>query len=101
MCQLTGITNTIFVGEWHEANIDINYVKENPKAVLRPDHAASMRLQLEETLGTFNGFFFVTLSLNAAVQRVTFGYVSRSSTFNDVRFRLHVLQPYSPPRQQP
>ena len=81
--------------------MDINYVQENLKAVLRADHAAGMRLQLEETLGTFNGFFFVTLYLNAAVQRVTFGYVTRSSTFNDVRFRLHVLQPYSAPGQQP
>ena len=56
-----------------------------------------MRLQLEETLGTFNGYFFVTLYLNAAVQRVTFGYVTRTSTFNDVRFRVHILQPYSQP----
>ena len=62
---------------------------------------STIRLQLEETLGTFNGFFFVTLYLNAAVQRVSFGYVTRQSTFNDVRFRLHVLQPYSPPGQQP
>ena len=43
----------------------------------------------------------LSLYLNAAVQRATFGYVTRSSTFNDVRFRLHVLQPYSPPGQQP
>jgi len=96
-----GITSTLFVGEWHEENMEINYVQEHPKAVLRADHAASIRLQLEETLGTFNGFFFVTLYLNAAVQRVSFGYVTRQSTFNDVRFRLHVLQPYSPPGQQP
>ena len=65
--------------------------------MLRHEHAASMRLQLEETLGTFNGYFFVTLYLNAAVQRITFGYVTRTSTFNDVRFRLHILQPYSQP----
>ena len=64
--------------------------------MLRHEHAASMRLQLEETLGTFNGYFFATLYLNAAVQRLTFGYITRSSTFNDVRFRLHI-QPYSQP----
>ena len=80
--------------------MDINYVQENPKAMLSHEHAASMRLQLEETLGTFNGYFFVTLHLNAAVQRVTFGYVTHSSTFNDVRFRLHILQPYSQPRNE-
>jgi len=96
-----GITITLFVGEWHEENMEINYVQEHPKAVLRADHAASIRLQLEETLGTFNGFFFVTLYLNAAVQRVSFGYVTRQSTFNDVRFRLHVLRPYSQAGQQP
>ena len=88
---------TFVLGEWHEENKDINYVQENPKAMLRHEHAASMRLQLEETLGTFNGYFFVTLYLNAAVQRVTFGYVTRSSTFNDVQFRLHILQLYSQP----
>ena len=46
----------------------IDYVQENPKAVLRYEHAANMRLQLEETPGTFNGYFFVTLYLNEAVQ---------------------------------
>ena len=75
------------------------------RAVLRHAHAASMRLQLEETLGTFNGYFFVTLYLNAAVQRVSFGYVTRSSSFNDVRFRLHILhgQPnnYAQPGKEP
>jgi hypothetical protein len=91
----------IALGEWHEENMDINYVQENPKAMLRHEHAASMRLQLEETLGTFNGYFFVTLYLNAAVQRVTFGYVTRTSTFNDVRFRLHILQPFSLPGNEP
>jgi len=65
-----------FLGQWHEENMVINYVEEHPKAILRADHAASIRLQLEETLGTFNGFFFVTLYLNATVQRVSFGYVS-------------------------
>ena len=83
---------TFILREWHEENMDINYVQENPKAMLRHEHAASMRLQLEETLGTFNGYFFVTLYLNA--ERVTFGYVTRSSTFNDVQFRLHILQPF-------
>ena len=77
--------------------MEINYVQENPKALLRHEHSARMRLLLEETLGTFNGFFFVTLYINAAVQRVSFGYVTRSSTFNDVRFRLHILQPYAEP----
>ena len=43
----------------------------------------------------------MTFYLNAAVQRVSFGNVSCQSTFNDVRFRLHVLQPYSPRGQQP
>ena len=74
--------------------MEINYILENPKAVLRQEHAATIRLQLEETLGTFNGFFFVTLFLNAAVQRLSFGYVARSTSFNDVRFRLHILEPY-------
>ena len=74
--------------------MEINYIHENPKAVLRQEHAATIRLQLEETLGTFNGFFFVTLFLNAAVQRLSFGYVTRSTSFNDVRFRLHILEPY-------
>ena len=77
--------------------MEIDYVQENPKAVLRYEHAANMRLQLEETPGTFNGYFFVTLYLNEAVQRVTFGYVTRSSSFKDVRFRLHILQPYAQP----
>ena len=82
-------------------NMEINYIHENPKAVLRQEHAATMRLQLEETLGTFNGFFFVTLFLNEAVQRLTFGYVTRSTSFNDVRFRLHILQPYAEGGQPP
>ena len=94
---LTGNCTTFFVGEWHEENMEINYVQENPRAVLRHEHAASMRLHLEEMLGTFNGYFFVTLYLNAAVQRVSFGYVTCNSTFNDVRFRLHILQPYDEP----
>ena len=63
-------------------------MQENPRAVLRHEHAASMRLQVEETLRALNGFFVVTLYLNAAVQRVSFGYVTRSSTFNDVGFRV-------------
>ena len=79
----------------------IDYVQENPKAVLRHEHAASMRLQIEVTLGTFNGFFFVTLYLNEAVQRVSFGYITRSSSFNDVRMRLHILQPYAQHGTQP
>ena len=74
--------------------MEINYITENPRAVLRQEHAATMRVQLEETLGTFSGYFFVTLFLNEAVQRVTFGYVTRSTSFNDVRFRLHILQPF-------
>jgi len=90
------VHTTFVLREWHEENMDNNYVQENPKAMLRHEHAASMRLQLEETLGTFNGYFFATLYLNAAVQRLTFGYITRSSTFNDVRFRLHI-QPYSQP----
>ena len=81
-------------GEWHEENMDINYVTENPRVVLQQEHAATMRVQLEETLGTFGGYFFVTLFLNVAVQRVTFGYVTRSTSFNDMRFRLHILQPF-------
>ena len=81
--------------------MEINYIHENPKAVLRQEHAATMRLQLEETLGTFNGFFFVTLFLNEAVQRLTFGYVTRSTSFNDVRFRLHILEPYVEGGQPP
>ena len=71
--------------------MDINYVQENPQAMLCHEHSARMRLQLEETLGTFNGYFFVTLYLNAAEQRVTFGYVMCSSTLNDVRIHLHIL----------
>ena len=74
--------------------MEINYITENPTAVMRQEHAATMRMQLEETLGTFSGYFFVTLFLNEAVQRVTFGYVTRSTSFNDVRFRLHILQPF-------
>ena len=73
--------------------MEINYIHENPKAVLHQEHEATIRLQLEETLGTFNGFFFVTLFLNAAVQRLSFGYVTRSTSFNDVRFRLHMAEP--------
>ena len=61
---------------------------------MRQEHAATMRMQLEETLGTFSGYFFVTLFLNEAVQRVIFRYVTRSTSFNDVRFRLHILQPF-------
>ena len=79
----------------------VKNIHENPKAVLRQEHAATMRLQLEETLGTFNGFFFVTLFLNEAVQRLTFGYVTRSTSFNDVRFRLHILEPYVEGGQPP
>ena len=59
--------------------------------MLRHEHAARMRLQLEETLGTFNGYFFVTFYLNAAEQRNTFGYVTCSSTLNDVCIHLHIL----------
>ena len=87
------------IGQWHEENMEINYVQENPKALLRHEHSARMRLLLEETLGTFNGYFFVTLYLNAAVQRVSFGYVTRSS-INDVHFRLHILQPYAEPGKE-
>ena len=78
----------------------INDVQENPKAVFRHEHAAT-RLQLEETLGTFNGSFMVTLLLNEAVKRLTFGYVIHASTFNDVRVRLHVLEPFVQPGKQP
>ena len=78
----------------------INYIQEDPKAVQRQEHAATMRLLLEETLGTFPGYFFVTLFLNKAVQRVTFGYVTRATSFNDVRFRLHVLEPYVEPGKE-
>ena len=85
------------INEWITAlqNVTFRHVRELFLAMSMASYL------LEETLGTFNGFFFVTLYLNAAVQRVTFGYVTRSSTFNDVRFRLHVLQPYSQPGQQP
>ena len=62
--------------------MEIDYVQENPKAVLHHKHATTMRLQLEEKLGTFNGYFFVMLYLNEAVQRVTFGYITRSSSLN-------------------
>ena len=58
--------------------MEIAYITENPRAVLRQEHAATMRMQLEETLGTFSGYFFVTLFLNEAVQRVTFGYVANT-----------------------
>ena len=78
----------------------INYVHENPKAVLRQEHAATMRLQLVETLGTFNGYFFLTLFLLEAVKRVTLAYVICSTTFNDVRFRLHILQPNVEPGKE-
>ena len=37
-----------FLGQWHEENMVINYVEEHPKAILRADHAASIRLQLEK-----------------------------------------------------
>ena len=49
-----------FIGQWHEESMEINYVQENPEALLHHEHAARMRLLLEETLGTFNGYFFVT-----------------------------------------
>ena len=75
-------------------------MQENLKALLRHEHDARIRLLLEETLDTFNGYFFVTLYLNAAVQRVSFGYIAYSSTFNDVRFRLHILQPYAEPGKE-
>ena len=44
---------TFVLGEWHNENIDINYVQENP--MLRHEHAARMRLQLELTLGSLMG----------------------------------------------
>ena len=69
--------------------MEINYITENPRAVLRQEHAATMRVQLEETLGTFSGYFFVTLFLNEAVQRGTVEYVTRSTFFNGVRFWLY------------
>ena len=81
--------------------MEINYVTENPRAVLSQEHAATIRLQLEETLGTFSGYFFFTFILNEAVQRLTFGYVTRSTSFNDVRFRLHILQPFVEQGQEP
>ena len=46
----------------------INYVYEDPKAELQFAHTYTMRLLLEETLGTFNGFFFVAIYTNAAIQ---------------------------------
>ena len=85
-----------FVGEWNEENMEIQYVTQHPMAELRHEHSATMRLLLEETLGTFNGYFFVTLFLNQQIQRPTFGYVTRSCSFNDIHFRLHVLHPYVP-----
>ena len=81
--------------------MEINYDPENPKAVLRQEHAATVRLQLEGTLGTFNGYFFVTLFLNEAVQRLTFGSVTGSTSFNNVRFCLHILEPFVEPGEQP
>ena len=43
------------IGQWHEENMEINYVQENPKALLRHEHSARMRLLLEETLGRLSG----------------------------------------------
>ena len=80
-----------FVWQWHEENLQLNYVQENIKAILFQEHPATLKLQLEET---FNGYFYVTLFLDEALQRLAFGYVTHTSTFNDVRFRLHVLQPF-------
>ena len=79
--------------------MEINYIHENPKAVLRQEHAATIRLQLEETVGTFNGYFFVTLFLNKVMQRLTFGYVTCSTSLNDVRFCLHILEPFVEPQE--
>ena len=44
-----------FVGEWNEENMEIQYVTQHPMAELGHEHSATMRLLLEETLGTFNG----------------------------------------------
>ena len=90
-----------FRREWHEENMEINYVQENPRAVLCHEHTARIRLQLEEILGTCNGYFFVTLYHDPAVQRVSFGCATHSSSFNDVRFCLHILQPYAQPGKEP
>ena len=81
--------------------MEINYVHQNPKAVLRQEHAATIRLQLEETLGTDNGYFVVTFFLNEAVQRLTYRYVTHSTTFNDARFHLHILKFYVEPGKEP
>ena len=72
----------VFLGEWHEENMEINYVHEIPRAVMRQEHAATIRPKLEETLGTFSGYFYVTLFFNEAVPPSLFltGIVSRTST---------------------
>ena len=50
--------------------MEINYnyfyrnLKSKSSSQLHQEHAATMRAQLEETLGTFSGYFFVTLFLN-------------------------------------
>ena len=40
----------------------INYIQDDPKAVQRQQHGATMRLLLEEILGTFPGFFLLPCS---------------------------------------
>ena len=76
-------------------------MKTQKQNCLRQEHAATIRLQLEETLETFSGYFFVTLFLNEAVQRLTFGSVTGSTSFNNVRFCLHILEPFVEPGEQP
>ena len=75
-----------FVGEWNEENMEIQYVTKHQMAELRHEHSATMRLLLEETLGTFNGYFFDNLFLNQEIQRPTFGYVTCSYSFNGICF---------------
>ena len=101
LCSELPLFCMLFLAEWHEENMEINNVHENSRAVLCQEHAATIRLQLEETLGTFSGYFFFTFILNEAVQRLTFGYVTRSTSYNDVCFRLHILQPFVEPGEGP
>ena len=45
--KLRKVRTTFVLGVWHEENMNINYVQENPTAMLCHEHAATIRLQLE------------------------------------------------------
>ena len=60
-----------FVGEWNEENMEIQYVTQHPMAELRHEHSATMRLLLEETLGSMGTFLSLCSLINKYKDRLS------------------------------